>query len=81
MELSLILSILVFSLLISGICFLMGFGFGWFGREYYENAIASKRPVLGHPEMFDENGNLIPDELIAVRFENFEEDEEDEEED
>lgn len=80
MELPLILSVLVFSLLFSGICFLIGFGFGWFGREYYENAIAVKKSV-GHPEMFDENGNLLPDELIAVRFENFEEEEDDEEED
>jgi hypothetical protein len=23
-----------------------------------------------HPEMFDENGNVIPDEILAVRFEN-----------
>ncbi len=23
-----------------------------------------------HPEMFDENGNLLPDEILAVRFEN-----------
>ena len=25
-----------------------------------------------HPEMFDENGQLIPDEIVAVRFENSE---------
>ena len=23
-----------------------------------------------HPEMFDENGNILPDEILAVRFEN-----------
>ena len=23
-----------------------------------------------HPEMFDENGNVLPDEILAVRFEN-----------
>jgi|TARA_B100002019_G_C21226568_1_gene577689 hypothetical protein len=23
-----------------------------------------------HPEMFDQNGNLLPDEILAVRFEN-----------
>ena len=82
MELPLILSVLVFSLLFSGICFLIGFGFGWFGREYYENAIAVKKSV-GHPEMFDENGNIIPDEIVAVRFENtndYYEDEEGDEE-
>ena len=26
-----------------------------------------------HPEMFDDNGNLIPDQIIAFRFENGEE--------
>jgi hypothetical protein len=26
--------------------------------------------VYTHPEMFDENGNLAPDEILAVRFEN-----------
>ena len=23
-----------------------------------------------HPEMFDENGQVVPDEILAVRFEN-----------
>ena len=26
--------------------------------------------VYTHPEMFDENGNILPDEILAVRFEN-----------
>ena len=31
-----------------------------------------------HPEMFDEMGNLVPDEVIAFRFENkYDYDEED----
>ena len=34
-----------------------------------------------HPEMFDENGNLIPDQVIAFNFENYDnEDNEDGEE-
>ena len=28
------------------------------------------QPVYTHPEMFDENGNVLPDEIVAVRFEN-----------
>ena len=28
------------------------------------------QPVFTHPEMFDENGNILPDEILAVRFEN-----------
>jgi len=27
-----------------------------------------------HPEMFDINGNLVPDEIVAFRFENYDED-------
>jgi len=26
-------------------------------------------PQYSHPEMFDENGNPLPDELLAIRFE------------
>jgi|TARA_B100000902_G_scaffold183555_1_gene176199 hypothetical protein len=26
--------------------------------------------AYAHPEMFDEHGNLIPDEILALRFEN-----------
>ena len=32
-----------------------------------------------HPEMYDENGNLIPDEIVAVRFEHNDDSEEDDE--
>ena len=38
--------------------------------------MVGKRPCLSnptvytHPEMFDENGNILPDEILAVRFEN-----------
>ena len=33
-----------------------------------------------HPEMFDQNGNLVPDEIVAFRFENnYDNDEEDDE--
>ena len=40
------------------------------------------RQIYTHPEMFDENGNLIPDEILAVRFENnYDDDNDDDEED
>ncbi len=29
-----------------------------------------------HPEMFDGNGNLVPDEIVAFRFENYDNDKE-----
>jgi len=42
---------------------------GWMAKQHFyeKNYIAS---LNTHPEMFDENGNVIPDEIIAVRFEN-----------
>ena len=41
---------------------------GWLTRNYlHENQI---RQIYTHPEMFDINGNIIPDEILAVRFEN-----------
>ena len=42
--------------------------------------VYNTQPVYTHPEMFDENGNVLPDEILAVRFENdygdYDEDEE-----
>jgi len=37
-------------------------------REYMMNYREIPRP---HPEMFDNQGNLIPDEVIAFNFENY----------
>jgi len=57
---------------------LVGGVIGWLTRmQLDENQI---RRIYTHPEMFDENGNIIPDEILAVRFENdydYNEDEED----
>jgi len=46
----------------------MGLLVGWTAREYMMNYREVPRP---HPEMFDEQGNLIPDEVIAFNFENY----------
>jgi hypothetical protein len=47
---------------------------GWLAKDY----VYATQPVYTHPEMFDENGNVIPDEILAVRFENgYDNDEED----
>ena len=45
----------------------VGFGFGWMGREYYENSIVTNR-LSDHPEMIDDNGNPITSDLYSVRF-------------
>ena len=48
---------------------------GWVAREYLMNY--QEIPKV-HPEMFDQNGNLAPDEIVAFRFENnYDNDEED----
>ena len=53
---------------------------GWVAREYMMNY--REIPKI-HPEMFDTQGNLIPDEVLAIRFEEgyFDSDEDDDDED
>ena len=49
---------------------------GWVARDYMMNY--QEIPKV-HPEMFDQNGNLVPDDIVAFRFENnYDNDEEDE---
>ena len=45
----------------------LGFGaiLGYLIRAYLQDTT----PQYSHPEMYDENGNPLPDELIAIRFE------------
>ena len=50
---------------------------GWVARDYMLNY--QEVPKV-HPEMFDQNGNLVPDDIVAFRFENnYDNDEEDDE--
>ena len=59
---------LTFAVLSSLLFLGLGTVMGYILREYtYEQAT---RYVPTHPEMFDENGHLIPDEVFSVRFEN-----------
>jgi hypothetical protein len=61
--------------------FAIGFIVGWFGNDIIYAFLNKSRVVPMHPEMFDENGQLIPDEILAVRFENSEDFEEYDDED
>lgn len=58
----------------------IGFMIGWFANDIV-NAFLNKNSIQPlHPEMFDSDGNLVPDEILAVRFENtenFDDDDED----
>jgi hypothetical protein len=58
---------LVFGSILVFLFFIVGIMGGWVAREYMMNY--QEGPKL-HPEFFDTNGNVIPDEVIAFRFEN-----------
>jgi hypothetical protein len=47
--------------------FLTGSILGWILRE---NIVAFNVPENLHPEMYDENGGVLADQLISFRFEN-----------
>ncbi len=63
---------------VSFLIFLVGLLMGWVARDYMMNYREIPRP---HPEMFDGNGNLVADEVIAFKFENYHDDNETEEDD
>jgi len=59
---------LALTTLVSLLALLVGGMIGWLARQHsYET---TPQVIYTHPEMFDENGNLSPDEIVAVRFEN-----------
>jgi hypothetical protein len=58
---------LTITTLISIMFLIVGCMLGWIAKQhFYERSFV---PAM-HPEMFDHNGNIIPDEILAVRFEN-----------
>ena len=67
------LVVTLFFTAISSIMFLLIGGLmGYLLKEYVYDRTSSYIPV--HPEMFDENGQIIADDILAVRFENNNED-------
>ena len=68
----LILVTLFFTNIISIMFLLIGGLIGYLLKEYVYVRTSSYIPV--HPEMFDENGQIIADDILAVRFENNNED-------
>ena len=55
---------------------LVGGMIGWLARQHH---LEQQYVAYTHPEMFDQNGNVIPDEIVAVRFENENDDDEEDE--
>ena len=65
---------LTLTTLVSILALLVGGMIGWMARQHsYETT-----PPVGytHPEMFDANGNVLPDEILALRIETHDTDEE-----
>jgi hypothetical protein len=57
--------VVAFSVMFTLLFFMVGSIIGWLT---YRHVLESRPPYL-HPEFFDENGQVIPDEVVAVRFE------------
>ena len=67
---------LTITTVVSFLALLVGGMIGWMARQNsYES---TPQYAYTHPEMYDQNGNLLPDEIVAVRFENTPEDVEEE---
>jgi hypothetical protein len=67
--------VIAFSIMFTLLFFMVGSIIGWLT---YRHLLETRPPYL-HPEFFDENGQIIPDEVVAVRFEEgyFDDDDED----
>ena len=69
---------LTLTTVVSLLAFLVGGMIGWMARQHsYET---TPQVVYTHPEMFDANGQLVPDEILALRIETHDNDEDDTEE-
>ena len=65
---------LTLTTIVSMLALLVGGMIGWMARQLsYET---TPQVVYTHPEMFDANGQLVPDEILALRIETHDTDEE-----
>tara|TARA_B100001939_G_scaffold346141_1_gene364267 strand:- start:547 stop:768 length:222 start_codon:yes stop_codon:yes gene_type:complete len=63
---------LTMTIMMTFLFFVVGSILGWIAnRTFLEN-----QPINMHPEMFDENGNILPDEILALRIDNYDYDDE-----
>ena len=59
---------LTLTTVVSFLALLVGGMIGWMARQHsYET---TPQVIYTHPEMFDENGHLVRDEILALRIEN-----------
>ena len=65
---------LTLTTIVSMLALLVGGMIGWMASQHsYET---TPQVVYTHPEMFDANGQLVPDEILALRIETHDTDEE-----
>ena len=64
-----VITTLTFTTLGSILFLLVGFVVGWLAKEHVYKT-TPWHPDNLHPEMFDEHGNVVPDDILALRFEN-----------
>jgi len=62
-------SIIAIFVMMSVMFLMIGGIIGWLAQQNNLFVTSQTMPSL-HPEMYDENGNILPDEILAVRFEN-----------
>ena len=66
---------LTLTTIVSILALIVGGMIGWMARQHsYET---TPQMIYTHPEMFDANGNVLPDEILALRIETHDTDEED----
>ena len=66
---------LTLTTIVSILALIVGGMVGWMARQHsYET---TPQMIYTHPEMFDANGNVLPDEILALRIETHDTDEED----
>ena len=70
---------LTLTTVVSALALLVGGMIGWMARQHsYET---TPQVVYTHPEMFDANGQLVPDEILALRIETHDTSEDNDDED
>jgi hypothetical protein len=70
---------LTLTTLVSILALIVGGMIGWMARQHsYET---TPQVVYAHPEMFDANGQLVPDEILALRIETHDTSEDNEDDD
>ena len=69
---------LTLTTVVSALALLVGGMIGWMARQHsYET---TPQTIYTHPEMFDANGNVLPDEILALRIETHDNNEDNDEE-